>query len=673
MTQAPPTDVTSIIIHGHYYQPPRENPWLEEVEIEPTAAPFHDWNQRIEQESYRAVVAARVLGHEGRIASVLNTLSYSSFNFGPTLLSWMESAAPDTYAAILEADRESIRRLGHGNAIAQPYHHVILPLSTRRDKVTEVRWGIADFRRRFGREPEGMWLPETAVDDETLDVLASEGIRFTILAPYQVTALPPSGLPGLYRTKSGRSITVCLYDGQLAQGVAFGELLRDAGLWIARLRVSAADHRGGVVAIATDGETYGHHHKFGEMALARVISEFSGETSVGGPSASEITIENFASFLARHPATHEVELVAPSSWSCAHGVERWRSECGCKIAPDRPTQQKWRAVLRNACDWLAGEIHSIYEREATPLMDDIWGARDSYDPTRRDEHRGANQRVRELLELERHALMIFTSCAWFFDDIAGIEPIQNLKYAARAIELTGKDAARLETEFLLRLATAQSNDPGQGNGRDIYLNRVKPRIPAEARLAAGFGLIATENVSITEAQANAFSATGSPPGVAGSLVTLRHRRIGTEHSFRVALLETEIEVTLVEPSLDRSLGWRILEGDLWDRHREMLRKARLHRLFTDIVGNDERHLLTSGDLERSEAVRLGVARALGQSRSGQDADIARALRAIDLLDMLGLSIPFDAQTAFGRALRQAGPDLAARLQALAWRLGFVQK
>ena len=176
----------SIVIHGHFYQPPRENPWLEEVEREVSAAPHHDWNARIEQECYRAVVAARVLAPNGRISRIVNTLEYISFNFGPTLLEWMEHAAPDTYARVLEADRKSVTRLGHGNAIAQPYHHAILPLSSRRDKVTEVRWGIADFKRRFGREPEGMWLPETALDDETLDVLAQEGMKFTIVAPGQV-------------------------------------------------------------------------------------------------------------------------------------------------------------------------------------------------------------------------------------------------------------------------------------------------------------------------------------------------------------------------------------------------------------------------------------------------------------------------------------------------------
>jgi predicted glycosyl hydrolase (DUF1957 family) len=301
----------------------------------------------------------------------------------------MEEAAPETYRAMLEADRESVARLGHGNAIAHPYHHAILPLSTRRDKVTEVRWGIRDFRRRFGREPEGMWLPETAVDDETLDVLAEHGIRFTILAPHQATPLPPNGLPGRYRTARGREIALFFYDGDLSHGVAFGELIRDAGRWISRLR-----ERTGITSMATDGETYGHHHKFGEMALARVVHEL-GTASPRLERMTEVT--NYGALLDRYPPTDPVTLNAPSSWSCAHGVERWRSECGCKLEPARPTQQKWRAVLRDAIDWLAGEIHAIYEREAAGLFDDVWEARNRYDPD--GEQDGGNRRAGELLEL----------------------------------------------------------------------------------------------------------------------------------------------------------------------------------------------------------------------------------------------------------------------------------
>jgi len=461
--------VRSIVIHGHFYQPPREDPWLNQVAAEPSAAPYHDWNERIERESYRAVVAARVYAPDGRIAHIVNTLASISFNFGATLLEWLERETPGTYAAVLEADRASrARHAGHGNAIAMPYHHVIMPLASRRDKITEVRWGIADFRRRFGRGPEGMWLPETAVDPETLDVLAAEGIAFTILAPHQVEQAPADGSAGRYRTSGGRSIALFVYDGAISHDVAFGSLLKDASAWAERLLAPGKrGHERRLVAVATDGETYGHHHKFGEVALAWVLRELERRR--------DARVENFAAFLARHRPEQEVKLVAPTSWSCAHGVERWRADCGCRMAPERPTQQRWRAPLREALDWLAGELHARFEQEGGALFADPWAARDAYGTDRT-----ADGRARELLEMERNALRMFTSCGWFFDDIAGIETIQILRYAARAIELAGADAPRLEAGVLERLARAQSNERAEGTGRDVYRNHVKRRVPVES-------------------------------------------------------------------------------------------------------------------------------------------------------------------------------------------------
>ncbi|MEP6472900.1 MAG: glycoside hydrolase, partial [Gemmatimonadota bacterium] len=279
----------SLVIHGHFYQPPREEPWLEEIEAEPSAAPCHDWNERIEQQCYRAVVAARIPGAEGRISRIVNTLESISFNFGPTLLEWLERKAPTTYRAVLAADRSSVERLGFGNAIAMPYHHAILPLSTPADRQTEIRWGIADFRRRFGRMPQGMWLPETAVDAATLDALAIEGIQFTIVAPHQVEGAPADGSPGRFRTSSGREITLCVYDGAIAADVAFGALLNDATAWRRRLLAEGKGPARRLVAVATDGETYGHHHAFGEMALAGLIESVTTEPGV--------RLENFASYL----------------------------------------------------------------------------------------------------------------------------------------------------------------------------------------------------------------------------------------------------------------------------------------------------------------------------------------------------------------------------------------
>jgi alpha-amylase/alpha-mannosidase (GH57 family) len=427
----------SVVIHGHFYQPPRDDPWTGVIPVEPTAAPFHDWNERIERESY------------GPISASLGSLS---FDFGPTLLEWMEHAAPETYGAVLAADRQR-------GAVAMPYHHVILPLSSRRDKLTEVRWGVADFRRRFRREPEGMWLPETAVDHETLDVLAAEGIQFTILAPHQVQRPPAGGRPGWYQSASGRRIAVFLYDGPLSHDVAFGPLVRDAAGWVERLLAAPEE----LVAIATDGETFGHHHKEGVVTLRRLLDALGGR--------SDVRVENFATFLARQPPQEEVRLVAPSSWSCPHGVERWRAECGCRSAPERGMHQRWRAPLRAALDWLAGELHAVFEREGRARFGDPWAARDAYGAVL-----GTPQAGDRLLEMERHALRMFTSCGWFFDDIAGIESVIVLRSAARAIELAGPpESARLEAGLLDRLALAPSNDPAVRSGRELYLERVKVR------------------------------------------------------------------------------------------------------------------------------------------------------------------------------------------------------
>ncbi len=478
----------SVVVHGHFYQPPRAHPWTGVVDREPTAAPFHDWNQRIDSECYAPMASARVLGADGNVAHHDNLYAAMSFDIGPTLFEWMESNAPATCAAIIDADRMSAARLGHGNAIAMPYHHTILPLASRRDKVTEVKWGIADFRRRFGREPEGMWLPETAVDDETLEVLAEAGILFTVLAPHQVERRSPRGLPLRFRAGGRHEIALCIYDGVLSGDIAFGRLLTDGAMLAGRL---APANDAAITAAVVDGETFGHHDHFGEMALARafrIVAE--GE---------DIRIENFASFLARNPPQDDAVLVSPSSWSCSHGVERWRSECGCRLTSGAPTSQAWRSSLRDALEWLAGELHEIFEREGQELFAaDSWQVRDRYgevmgsaqpvarafvtDSVKRPADAARIERAAELLALERGALRMFTSCAWFFDDLARIETIQVLRYAAFAIELSG-DAARLEAGLLARIGDATSNDPAEGTGHDIWRTKVKPRHPASSRQA----------------------------------------------------------------------------------------------------------------------------------------------------------------------------------------------
>ena len=450
------TAARSVVIHGHFYQPSREDPATGLVPVEASAAPDHDWNARITRECYAPLSSARIGPHES--AGRMNAYQWLSFDVGPTLFDWLEREAPLTYAAIIAGDRESARRLGgHGNALAMSYHHLILPLLSRRDKVTEVRWGLTDFRRRFGRPAEGMWLPETAVDDETLHVLAAEGVAFTVLAPYQVSRPPARGRPARYRTSAGRWITLCLYDGPLAHDLSFGPLLQDSTAWERRL---FADPAAEVVAVATDGETYGHHHIFGDMALAAVLDRLARR--------GDARIENFASLLARAPATEATALVAPSSWSCLHGVERWRADCGCRLKEG--TQQRWRAPLYEAVQWLAGEVHALFAHEAQAVTGrgpsaDVWAARDEAAGTPQPCPEG---RAAELLEMERSMLRAFTSCGWFFDDFGALEGRIVLRFAARAIALAGSEGPRLEAGFEERLTPALSNDPALGSAADVY-------------------------------------------------------------------------------------------------------------------------------------------------------------------------------------------------------------
>ncbi len=645
----------SVVIHGHFYQPPREEPWIDLVEREISAAPFHDWNQRVDHECYRAVLAARVVAEDGSIESIVNTLEWISFNIGPTLLEWMEKESPATYRGVLAADRASVARLGSGNAIAMPYHHTILPLASYHDKVTEVRWGIADFRRRFGREPVGMWLPETAVDDETLDVLAMEGIQFTILAPHQVAELPPAGLPGRYRTGRGRSIAIIPYDGSMSHDVAFGPLVRSADLWLRRLLEPPLPATGPLLqSVATDGETYGHHHKFGDMALAAVLNSLR---------TGEVRVENFASFLARHPPTHDVKIVAPTSWSCAHGVERWRSDCGCRMTGG--TSQAWRAPLRAAVEWLTDELHAIYGAEATAYFEDPWAARTTYGIVGGPSD--LPERARELLELERNALRTFTSCGWFFDDIAGIESIQVLRYAARALDLAGPVSADLERGFLERLSAAESNDPAVGTGADIYRRSVRPRWPAEQRVAAGFAAMSGLCPGHTRHVVGAFLAGPSGQNV----VQVQHRRTGRTARFdtqvhRASGFRLEIDLTDADGH-QTTLGLEALPEREHDLAREVLRRE----VLREVMSAEDLVRLAHGSVSYPEALRGAITRLIPESVDQVSAEsVARLVRSLDLLGLEEFTVPFEAQTRFFRLMEAAGPHPPPLLAGLAVRLGF---
>jgi alpha-amylase/alpha-mannosidase (GH57 family) len=497
-----------ICIHGHFYQPPRENPWLETVETQDSAAPYHDWNERVCAECYATNGAARIVNNKNQITRIVNNYARMSFNFGPTLLSWLKENASRTYRMILDGELRSRRTFqGHSSAMAQVYNHIILPLANRKDRLTQIRWGIADYKRNYGVAPEGMWLAETAADAESLELLANEGIRFTVLAPHQcmrIRALKdsdgkdaPQAAEGAWtdtpnasvdtthpyrvRFASGASIAVFFYDGPTSRAIAFEGLLNSGESFASRLKAGFKDNaQPQLVHVATDGESYGHHHKYGEMALAFALHLLQEDETV--------TLVNYGSFLAQFPPQYEAEIVDNTSWSCVHGVERWRSDCGCN-GGKQGWNQAWRAPLRQALDELRDAVTPLTEQEGVKLFKDVWAARDGYIGVILDRSDEAvdryfaryqshalteAERVRalELMEMQRHAQLMYTSCGWFFDDISGIETVQVIAYAARVLQLAkdlfGKQAAGLEPAFLARMAEAHSNVAAAGDGARIY-------------------------------------------------------------------------------------------------------------------------------------------------------------------------------------------------------------
>ncbi|MBW3562303.1 MAG: DUF3536 domain-containing protein [Actinobacteria bacterium] len=549
-----------VCIHGHFYQPPRENPWLESVELQESAYPYHDWNARITAECYAQNAESRILDEQGRIVQISNNYAGISFNVGPTLLGWMQDNAPDVHDAIVDADRRSQARFGgHGSALAQPYNHLIMPLASTRDRRTQVRWGIADFRHRFGREPEGMWLPEAAVDTETLEVLADHGIAFTILEPHQAGAIRrldddadwheaaasdvDTGRPYLARLPSGNEIAIFFYDGPISRAVAFEGLLADGARLADRLLSAAASAERDpyLVNIATDGESYGHHHRHGDMALAFALRRLEA--------SEDVELTNYGVFLEEHPPSWEVRIAEDTSWSCAHGVERWRSDCGCADGGNPEWDQGWREPLRAALDRLRGELDDLYEREAAALLEDPWTARDGYIEVLLDRGRtdaflarhaardlddDEQVRARRLLELQRHAMLMFTSCGWFFDDLSRIETIQVLRYAGRALQLaralTGRDDA--ERVFLDLLAKAQSNDPDYGDGRDVFDRHVRP---SEVTL---------EGVGAHYAVSSLFEDYGDPTAVHCYQVSRDARRVFEAGDARLAIGRVHVRSTI---------------------------------------------------------------------------------------------------------------------------------
>lgn len=503
-----------LTIHGHFYQPPRENPWLESIELQDSASPYHDWNERINNECYNPNSVAKIVDNRNRILDVVNNYELISFNFGPTLLSWMEEHAPLAYERVIKADIESVgEHDGHGNAIAQVYNHMIMPLANEKDKQTQVIWGIKDFETRFGRKPEGMWLAETAVDDESLRILVENGIKYTILSPYQALKTrkigdkdwsdvswgnidPACAYRYYIKSAPDKYIDLFFYDGAISKSVAFDEILKDGNKFIRRLKEGVSDGRDycQLVNIATDGESYGHHTKFGDMALSYVLRIRAKEEG--------FTIVNYAQYLEKCPSQMEVDIKQASSWSCFHGVGRWKEDCGCSTGGHPGWNQKWRKPLRDALDYLRDELVTIFEKESKNYFKDAWNARNKYIDVILDRSElsikkfqkgnfitdlSEEQKVKamELLEMQRQAMLMYTSCGWFFSEISGIETTQIMKYAARAMQLAQSFSKKdLEKHFLEILSEAKSNFPEFGTGKDIFEKFVKPSVVTIKQMAS---------------------------------------------------------------------------------------------------------------------------------------------------------------------------------------------
>jgi alpha-amylase/alpha-mannosidase (GH57 family) len=504
-----------VCIHGHFYQPPRENPWLNKVEIQDSAYPYHDWNHRINAECYVRNTSSRIWDSEGRIKAIMNNYGWMSFNIGPTLLAWMENEAPGTYNAILEADKESQERFsGHGSAIAQAFNHLIMPLANERDQETQIIWGIEDFKSRFNREPEGMWLGETAVNTTTLELMAKHGIKFTILSPYQAKQVRKLGQKEWHdatnaqvdtkkayvcNLPSGNKISLFFYDGPASQGVAFEGLLNDGERFASRLQGQFTEEDSvQLVHIATDGESYGHHHDLGEMALSYCLNYLEEQED------SHLTI--YGEFLEKFPPEYEAQIVENTSWSCYHGVERWRSDCGCNTGGNEGWDQQWREPLRRTFDWVRDNLIGLYETEMQGYNSNPWEVRDKYIKVilNREQHNveefleenfGAGLDVEEkvkllkLLEMQYHSMLMYTSCGWFFDEVTGIESMQDIFYAKRAIQLAEEISGKsYEEDFVKLLEEIPSNIPEYGTALAAYKKFVEPMALDMIRIGAHYAV-----------------------------------------------------------------------------------------------------------------------------------------------------------------------------------------
>lgn len=677
----------NIVIHGHFYQPPRCNPWTGSVPLQESAHPAHDWNERITDECYRPNGASRVRGAGNRIAAIVNNYAYMSFDFGPTLLAWLEQRAPETYRQVLAGDHLSQQlQDGHGNAIAHAYNHMILPLANRRDKQTQVRWGLRDFARRFGRPSESIWLPETAVDRETVEVLIEHEVRYIVLAPSQARRVRATRQRGWTDVRGGRidprrgyryrlrdargraigerSLAVFFYDGPLAGEISFGHLLRSAPMLGERLREAAEgmDPVRGFVSVATDGEVYGHHESFADMCFSYLARR---EAPGRG-----MHLTNYGRLLAEHPPQDEVDLDfgeedRGTAWSCAHGVGRWMRDCGCSTGGQPGWNQAWREPLRAACDALRERIADTFEAQTAGLLRDPWAARDDYIEILLDASPESRQRFLErhsshavtdeervriwrLLESQRNALYMYTSCGWFFADIGGIEPVQNLAYAARAIELaqpgSGED---LEAVLLERLAAARSNLSELGSGADIYRRFVRPQSVRAQIVAGEMGLTAAvcgqhQAADLLGCELLEWRVLSADPGdgVVHAQIALRdpateERSIWWVHVFGATM--PDVRVYVREAGGVAGRGWAASSaGATASEQAESLPLEETLRGRGEVVRLELRDLISE---QRETPIRAAFRETLSESERASDQLFDNVRRLMETLRVSRLAVP----------------------------------
>ena len=523
---------TDLILHGHFYQPPRENPRTGIIGKQLSASPYPDWNERIYSDCYNANVHSRYLSGVRRIISMTNNYEYISFNFGPTLLSWLEREHPDTYALILEADKKSFERLGHGNAMAQSFNHTILPLCTEEEARAQIVWGLKDFSLRFGREAEGMWLPETGINPMTIDLLSEYGLKFVILSPWQCKSVEdesgkmtdlngksaPYGKPFILTGAKGNTISAFFYHPSLAEGISFGHLLRDADNLYARLLTIKREEKEKLIQTATDGEIYGHHEPYGDMALAALIKKVHER--------SDFKLTNYATYLENHPATlhailHDGEAGKGTSWSCVHGVSRWYKDCGCHTGGDESWNQKWRTPLRAAFDNLGKKIDACLQKEVKrifsggleasqlvemfgPVISNLISMEDFLTDVNRKYPFDPKERVNvaSLLLGMQYRHFAYTSCGWFFNDLSGLEPKQNIVYALMAVDLYKPFCKEdLLASLLEDLKLAKSNRKQEGDGEDLALDALDS-LPGEVEATLYFVL--NRRIALKEDQKDSY-------------------------------------------------------------------------------------------------------------------------------------------------------------------------